>query len=119
MKCPNCDVDLLMAERQGVGIDYCPQCRGVWLERGKLDTIVDRGVSQALGADAAERSQAPVAADHGRAREDERRPRGQEPYGDHREGHRDEEYRRDVEDQPRRKKKGSLLGDLMGGFGGD
>lgn len=44
MKCPVChDADLLMAERQGVEIDYCPECRGVWLDRGKLDRIVERG----------------------------------------------------------------------------
>ena len=34
MKCPSCNVDLVMSERQGVEIDYCPQCRGVWLDRG-------------------------------------------------------------------------------------
>lgn len=44
MKCPNCrDVTLVMAERQGVEIDYCPQCRGVWLDRGELDKLIERG----------------------------------------------------------------------------
>ena len=43
MKCPNCEgVDLAMGERQGVEIDYCPKCRGVWLDRGKLDSIIER-----------------------------------------------------------------------------
>jgi uncharacterized protein len=43
MKCPNCpDASLLMTERQGVEIDYCPLCRGVWLDRGELDKLVDR-----------------------------------------------------------------------------
>jgi Zn-finger nucleic acid-binding protein len=42
MKCPHCDVNLLMSERQGVEIDYCPECRGVWLDRGELDKIVER-----------------------------------------------------------------------------
>lgn len=42
MKCPLCTVDLVLAERQGVEIDHCPQCRGVWLDRGELDKIVDR-----------------------------------------------------------------------------
>ena len=42
MKCPVCSVDLVMTERQGVEIDYCPQCRGVWLDRGELDKIIDR-----------------------------------------------------------------------------
>jgi Zn-finger nucleic acid-binding protein len=40
--CPVCRVDLVMADRQGVEIDYCPQCRGVWLDRGELDKIVER-----------------------------------------------------------------------------
>jgi Zn-finger nucleic acid-binding protein len=42
MKCPVCSVDLTMSERQGVEIDYCPKCRGVWLDRGELDKIIDR-----------------------------------------------------------------------------
>jgi Zn-finger nucleic acid-binding protein len=43
MKCPVCtDVDLTMSERQGIEIDYCPKCRGVWLDRGELDKIVER-----------------------------------------------------------------------------
>ncbi|RYZ91419.1 MAG: hypothetical protein EOP04_00595 [Proteobacteria bacterium] len=42
MKCPNCDATLVMADRQGVEIDYCPQCRGVWLDRGELDKIIER-----------------------------------------------------------------------------
>lgn len=42
MKCPVCEVDLSMSERQGVEIDYCPKCRGVWLDRGELDKIIER-----------------------------------------------------------------------------
>ena len=42
MKCPVCNVDLQMTDRQGVEIDYCPQCRGVWLDRGELDKIIER-----------------------------------------------------------------------------
>ena len=43
MKCPSCaDVTLAMTERQGVEIDYCPQCRGVWLDRGELDKLIER-----------------------------------------------------------------------------
>ena len=48
MKCPVCtSVDLLMTERQGVEIDYCPQCRGVWLDRGELDKIIERSMNEA------------------------------------------------------------------------
>ncbi len=42
MNCPKCNVVLSMMERQGVEIDYCPQCRGVWLDRGELDKIIER-----------------------------------------------------------------------------
>ncbi|WP_157219859.1 TFIIB-type zinc ribbon-containing protein [Flavisphingomonas formosensis] len=42
MPCPVCKVPLLMSDRQGVEVDYCPQCRGVWLDRGELDKIVER-----------------------------------------------------------------------------
>lgn len=42
MKCPNCNVNLLMTQRDSVEIDYCPECRGVWLDRGELDKIIER-----------------------------------------------------------------------------
>ena len=42
MKCPIDGSDLTMTERQGIEIDYCPKCRGVWLDRGELDKIIDR-----------------------------------------------------------------------------
>lgn len=43
MKCPVCStVNLIMSDRQGVEIDYCPECRGVWLDRGELDKILER-----------------------------------------------------------------------------
>ncbi|MEW5773264.1 MAG: zf-TFIIB domain-containing protein [Thermodesulfobacteriota bacterium] len=42
MKCPKCNAVLLIAERHGVEIDYCPDCRGLWLDRGELDKILDR-----------------------------------------------------------------------------
>jgi len=42
MKCPNCNETLVMADRNGVEIDYCPNCRGVWLDRGELDKILER-----------------------------------------------------------------------------
>ncbi len=42
MKCPNCNINLVMTDRQGIEIDYCPDCRGVWLDRGELDKIIER-----------------------------------------------------------------------------
>ena len=46
MKCPTCpEVTLVMADRQGIEIDYCPQCRGVWLDRGELDKLIEKSAS--------------------------------------------------------------------------
>ncbi|MBK9107647.1 MAG: zf-TFIIB domain-containing protein [Saprospiraceae bacterium] len=42
MKCPSCNVNLMMTERSGVEIDYCPDCRGIWLDRGELDKLIER-----------------------------------------------------------------------------
>ncbi|WP_167304409.1 zf-TFIIB domain-containing protein [Sphingobium vermicomposti] len=47
MLCPVCHVGLSMTDRQGVEIDFCPQCRGVWLDRGELDKIIERSASVA------------------------------------------------------------------------
>lgn len=47
MKCPiDTDTDLQMSERQGIEIDYCPKCRGVWLDRGEIDKIIERSVTE-------------------------------------------------------------------------
>ncbi|MBJ7254563.1 MAG: zf-TFIIB domain-containing protein [Sphingomonadaceae bacterium] len=45
MPCPVCKVTLVMSDRQGIEIDYCPQCRGVWLDRGELDKIIERSAA--------------------------------------------------------------------------
>lgn len=45
MKCPNCESLLIMSERQGIEIDYCPTCRGVWLDRGELDKIIEKSMA--------------------------------------------------------------------------
>ncbi len=47
MPCPVCKVPLTMSDRQGIEIDYCPQCRGVWLDRGELDKIIERSAAPA------------------------------------------------------------------------
>jgi uncharacterized protein len=60
MQCPvDTDVTLVMSERQGVEIDYCPKCRGVWLDRGELDKIIER--ANELMGDAAPVVVAPAA----------------------------------------------------------
>ena len=50
MPCPVCKVPLVMSDRQGVEIDYCPQCRGVWLDRGELDKIIERSAQRPAAA---------------------------------------------------------------------
>jgi Zn-finger nucleic acid-binding protein len=50
MKCPNDGSVLTMSERSGVEIDYCPECRGVWLDRGELDKILDRVAAETPAA---------------------------------------------------------------------
>ncbi|MCU1425312.1 MAG: hypothetical protein JWM51_1603 [Microbacteriaceae bacterium] len=106
MKCPNDSALLVMSERSGVEIDYCPECRGVWLDRGELDKIIDRAE-----AEAAPRQQpAPAAPSMPNIpfinpRSDDRgyndRDRG---YGNHNDGR----------DNYRPKKRESWLGDLFG-----
>ena len=61
MKCPIDDSVLQMTDRNGIEIDYCPQCRGVWLDRGELDKIIDRSVG---GAPAPTLSPAPAPQQH-------------------------------------------------------
>ena len=60
MSCPVCRVPLAMSDRQGIEIDYCPQCRGVWLDRGELDKIIERSAPQSP-APSAPQSPAPSA----------------------------------------------------------
>lgn len=84
MKCPNCDVPLSMTDRQGIEIDYCPQCRGVWLDRGELDKIIERSAAERSPA---RPGPAPAPPAHGQSAQ----------YGDY----------------PRHKRRNSLLGDLF------
>ncbi|MCF8210106.1 MAG: zf-TFIIB domain-containing protein [Rhodoferax sp.] len=64
MKCPSCpDTTLVMTDRQGVEIDYCPACRGIWLDRGELDKLLDRAGTAAT-APAVAQTAAPVQRAH-------------------------------------------------------
>jgi len=89
-----------MSERQGVEIDYCPQCRGIWLGRGELDKILDR----ALPAPSAAVPVAPVPASAAPIRRDD--PRYDPRYRDERD--RDSHAHGD-----KKKRKGSWLGDIL------
>lgn len=59
MPCPVCQVPLVMSDRQGVEIDYCPQCRGVWLDRGELDKIIERSAADTAPARSAPQAPPP------------------------------------------------------------
>jgi uncharacterized protein len=59
MQCPIDGSDLVMTERQGIEIDYCPKCRGVWLDRGELDKIIERSTGTALAPPVQERRPEP------------------------------------------------------------
>jgi len=83
MKCPIDGTQLMMTDRSGVEIDYCPQCRGVWLDRGELDKIIERSAAQPT----------PQSGFDDRRSYDERR------------GYEDKSYKR--------KKRGSFLDDLF------
>lgn len=88
MKCPIDGASLVMAERNGVEIDYCPECRGVWLDRGELDKIIERSADSVPPPP--------------QARIYEARDRG-----------RDDRDHDDRGDRPRRKKRGGFLEDIF------
>jgi hypothetical protein len=60
MSCPVCRVPLAMSDRQGIEIDYCPQCRGVWLDRGELDKVIERSAPPAGAGGNAPRPSEPL-----------------------------------------------------------
>ena len=111
MKCPIDGSYLTMTERQGIEIDYCPKCRGVWLDRGELDKIIDRAtVSSPPAAPVAQ----PTAAPHlqgspqfGNERQDSYRPEGRERRRDH------DDYDDDHRHDRKPKRRESFLGDLF------
>ena len=60
MQCPVCpDTLLAMTERQGIEIDYCPKCRGIWLDRGELDKLIERSLDANSPAQPAPQPPAP------------------------------------------------------------
>jgi len=87
MDCPVCKTTkLVMSERNGIEIDYCPNCRGVWLDRGELDKIIERSLQQPP----------------------QQQQQSQQPYPDH-------DHRRYYDDdyKYKRKKREGFLGDLF------
>ncbi|MDQ4114230.1 MAG: zf-TFIIB domain-containing protein [Actinomycetota bacterium] len=102
MQCPIDGATLVMSERQGIEIDYCPQCRGVWLDRGEIDKIIERSVG------------APQPGGYQQPRQEQRQEKRDERRYDKR-----EYERRDYDDDRRQdNRRGhhreSWLGDLFG-----
>ncbi len=81
MKCPIDSTDLLISARTGVEIDYCPQCRGVWLDRGELDKIIDRGGYESRGENRSQPSYYPPESDRSSGHGHDRGSRDQSRNG--------------------------------------
>ena len=108
MRCPTCDdVTLVISSREGIEIDHCPECRGVWLDRGELDKIIDRAAPAVVGA-AAPQPEAP-------RRPEPQNDRYSEPRYDDRSRDRDryERERYDDDKYRKRKKRKSFLEDIF------
>jgi Zn-finger nucleic acid-binding protein len=73
MRCPNDEATLVMSERSGIEIDYCPECRGVWLDRGELDKIIERSAPMEQSAVPAPQAPQPPPAQYDRYDDDRRR----------------------------------------------
>ena len=102
MKCPiDTTVDLVMTDRQGIEIDYCPTCRGVWLDRGELDKIIERATPPAATAPAAP-PPPPAAPQYQQPQYQQPQPRR---YDDDSDGYERPGYKK--------KKRSSMLGELF------
>ena len=109
MKCPVCkDVTLLMSEKHGIEIDYCPECRGIWLDRGELDKIVQR-TQKDLSDDDDDRSSRRDYDRDDRKSKDRDYDRNYDRSYDH--GY-DRDYDRNYRQKPK-KRKSAMLGDLL------
>jgi uncharacterized protein len=103
VKCPiDTDTDLVMTDRQGIEIDYCPRCRGVWLDRGELDKIIERAAAPAATSAAMPAAAMPAPASPKPRWDDDVRTYDVRRYGDD-----------DSERRPYPKKRRSMLGDLF------
>ena len=78
MKCPIDATPLVITDRSGVEIDYCPQCRGVWLDRGELDKIIERAAAYAAPPPPPAASTTPRSSD---SYEERPQPRGKRKSG--------------------------------------
>lgn len=101
MLCPVCNIELKIADRQGVEIDYCPKCRGVWLDRGELDKLIER-TAQVYG---------PPAASAARPGQRDEYYVDDDDYDYKRKN--DDPYRRDERPYPHGRRRKSFLGEIF------
>jgi hypothetical protein len=118
MKCPVCDVALSISSREGVEIDFCPQCRGVWLDRGELDKVIERAAASLVPTPASDDRDRDRDSDRDRGRYDgDRRSyddrRDERRYDDRRPDDRRPDERRYDDGHKPKKKKRSFLEDLF------
>lgn len=114
MNCPVCDAPLRAVVKYGVEVDICPGCKGVWLDRGELEKILVMAANDEPSQEYAPGTQSD---NHPR----EAQPRYHEEHRHHDDDH-DDHHRQPQYDQQGRsyqKRRGSWLGDLLGGLGGD
>lgn len=128
MQCPVCDEKLRTIERLGVELDICPSCKGIWLDRGELDKILemDRAAGRPEAAPAEVRESAPpprggeqrYRLDH---HDDDHHHDDHDDHDDHHDEHHDDRPYGGSRDEgnvrPGQKKRGGWLGDLLGGLG--
>jgi Zn-finger nucleic acid-binding protein len=109
MDCPVCkSVKLVMSERQGIEIDYCPQCRGIWLDRGELDKLIDRSAQTEPAAPLRTQQHTSSATAH---TSHEEKPHWRH-HDDDRRRYQDDEHRY-REESYHKKRRGGFLGDLF------
>ncbi len=101
MKCPVCkDVTLLMSEKQGVEIDYCPECRGIWLDRGELEKLLEREQSY-----------------NHQHYEEHKHHDYEKEYHDHKHHDYDKKHYEDYHKHHKKKKKEGFMGEIFDMFG--
>ncbi len=107
MKCPVCkDVTLLMSEKKGVEIDYCPECRGIWLDRGELEKLIEK-----------EETYNREHYEYKRENKEYRDNKYEQKYSERNHYHDDDYYKNNQ--YPRKRKKESFMGEIFDIFGGD
>lgn len=113
MKCPVCDETLREVQKHGVSVDICPGCKGLWLDRGEMEKIMELVAADGPGPE--------MRSDQARSQhvsDEPRRPsRDHDDHDSHEKRDHDEHGREQGYGQ--RKKKSSWLGDILGGIGGD